>query len=140
MTIVLLNYIMSSHHIILLSYFILKEKIKLENTFTVPCEKSKTVSFVSSIMKKIIVFPFWSKFAEKLILYAVLLLNQHQVHLVYLNLLQLTYNALWNRDNLINNQLCNHLLDLLQCFWMLYLLISLLTGWSQKSYSSVITL
>ena len=36
-------------------------------TFTVPCEKSKTVSFASSIMKNIVVFPTLSKFAVKLI-------------------------------------------------------------------------
>ena len=36
-------------------------------TFTVPCEKSKTVYFASSIMKNIVVFPVLSKFAVKLI-------------------------------------------------------------------------
>ena len=35
---------------------------------------------------------------------------------VYLNLLLLTYNVLRNRDNLINNQLCNYPLDQLQFF------------------------
>ena len=32
-----------------------------------PCEKSKTVSIASSIMKNIVVFPGLSKFAAKLI-------------------------------------------------------------------------
>ena len=36
------------------------------NTLTVPCEKSKTVSFASSIVKND-VFPAVSKFAMKLI-------------------------------------------------------------------------
>ena len=35
------------------------------NTFTVTCEKSKTVSFVSSLMKNIGVFPALSKIAAK---------------------------------------------------------------------------
>ena len=36
-------------------------------TFTVPCEKSSAVSFASSIIKNIVVFPALSKFAVKLI-------------------------------------------------------------------------
>ena len=36
-------------------------------TFTVSCEKSKTVSFASSIIKNIVLFPVLSKFAVKLI-------------------------------------------------------------------------
>ena len=35
-------------------------------TFTVPCEKPKTVSFAFSIIKNIVVFPSLSKFAVKL--------------------------------------------------------------------------
>ena len=38
-----------------------------EKTSTVPCEKSNTVSFASSIIRKIVVFPALSKFAVKLI-------------------------------------------------------------------------
>ena len=37
------------------------------NTFTVSCEKSKTVSFASSVMKNIVVFPALSRSAVKLI-------------------------------------------------------------------------
>ena len=37
------------------------------STPTVPCEKSKIISFASSIMKNIIVFPAWSKFAVKFV-------------------------------------------------------------------------
>ena len=38
----------------------------LSQNFTVPCEKSKTISFASSVMKSIVV-PALSKFAVKLI-------------------------------------------------------------------------
>ena len=38
-------------------------------TFTVPCEKSNTVSFASSVIKHIVVFPTLSKFDAKLICY-----------------------------------------------------------------------
>ena len=38
----------------------------IHKTFTVPCEKSKTVSFASSIIKNIAVFPVLSKPALKL--------------------------------------------------------------------------
>ena len=50
-----------------MSYFILDKLKLLYNTFTVPYEQSKTVSFAYSIMKKIVVFPDLSKFAVKLI-------------------------------------------------------------------------
>ena len=41
----------------------------IHNTLLVLCEKSKMVSFAPSIMKNIIVFPSWSRFAIKLICY-----------------------------------------------------------------------
>ena len=50
-----------------------------------------------------------------------MLLDQHQVLAVYLNLLQFAYNVFWNNYNLVNNHLCNHLYGLLQflnCFHM----------------------
>ena len=52
------------------SFFIKKTKFFFKifyNTFTVFCEKSKTLFFPSSIMKNIVVFPPLSKFAIKLI-------------------------------------------------------------------------
>ena len=49
-----------------LIHFILKQK-KKKNTFTIPCEKSTTVSFTSSIMKNIATL--FSKFSVKLISY-----------------------------------------------------------------------
>ena len=39
----------------------------INNPLAVACEKSKMVSFASSIMKNIIVFPSQSRFAVKLI-------------------------------------------------------------------------
>ena len=36
-------------------------------TFTISCEMSNTISFASSIMKNIVVFPALSKLASKLI-------------------------------------------------------------------------
>ena len=42
---------------------------KIYNTFTVPCEKSKMVSFASSIMNNIVVFLSRSRFAVKLIFF-----------------------------------------------------------------------
>ena len=39
----------------------------IHNTFIVPCEKSKIVSFASSMMKNTVVFPGWFRFAVKLI-------------------------------------------------------------------------
>ena len=51
-----------------LIHFILKQKKKKKkNTFTIPCEKSTTVSFTSSIMKNIATL--FSKFSVKLISY-----------------------------------------------------------------------
>ena len=39
----------------------------IHNTFTFPCQKSKTDSFSSSIIKNIAVFPSRSRFTVKLI-------------------------------------------------------------------------
>ena len=47
-------------------HFYIDKKLNYK-TFTVPCEKSKTVSFASSVIKNIVVFPALSKFALKLI-------------------------------------------------------------------------
>ena len=51
------------------SFYIIKnEKLNCtRKNFTVLCEKSKTVSFASSIIKNIVVFPALPKFAVKLI-------------------------------------------------------------------------
>ena len=47
-------------------HFYIDKKLNYK-TFTVPCEKSKTVSLVSSIIKSIFVFPALPRFAVKLI-------------------------------------------------------------------------
>ena len=44
----------------------------IHKTFTVSCEKSKTVSFASSRMKYILVYPALSNFAVKLIYWVAL--------------------------------------------------------------------
>ena len=49
--------------------------------------------------------------------------DQQKAFVVYLNLLQLAYNFIWNRDNLANNQLCNHFLDQLQFFECYHMLL-----------------
>ena len=41
----------------------------IDISLTVPCEKSKMVSFASSIMKNIVVFPSRSRFVVQLICY-----------------------------------------------------------------------
>ena len=52
------------------SFYINKNQIQqscIHETFTGPCEKSKTVSFASSVINNIVVFPALSKSAVKLI-------------------------------------------------------------------------
>ena len=81
-------------------------------------EKSKTVSFASSIVKNIA--DCSSGFPVNLIWCVVL--DQHQVLVVCLNLLLSSYNNFKNNYSLAHNQLCNYLLDQLQpfeCFDML---------------------
>ena len=43
------------------------DKNCIHKTFMVPCEKCKTVSFASSIIKNDVIFPALSRFAVKLI-------------------------------------------------------------------------
>ena len=73
----------------------------IHNTLKVPYKKSKIISFTSSGMNDIIVSPEQYRF----------LLDHSQVLPVCLALLQSTYNFVWNKDNLIDNQLSNNLLD-----------------------------
>ena len=44
-----------------MEHAVAKSYSDIPNTLTVPCEKSKMVSFASSIMKKIVVIPAQSK-------------------------------------------------------------------------------
>ena len=88
---------------------ILKQK-KYYNTLRVPCQKSKIISFAFPIMENIVVCPVCFRFLVKLI--CCILSDQDPVLVVYLNLLELTSNFLENKDNLVKNQLCNHLLEL----------------------------
>ena len=67
------------------------QKKKNHNNLTVPFEKSKTVSFASSIMKNICVFPFRSKFTVKFIC---CIAFGSVSDFCCVNLLQLAYNFL----------------------------------------------
>ena len=64
-----MNLIASCLNDCIASFYIIKNKNLncTHKTFTVLCENSKTVSFASSIIKNIVVFPALSKFAVKLI-------------------------------------------------------------------------
>ena len=77
----------------------------------IPVEKSKMLSFASSVLKNIVTLLSFRFLLKKLV---VLLLDQHLVFAVFLNLLQLTYSILRNRDNLVKTQLCIHYFDQLQ--------------------------
>ena len=70
--------------------------------------KSKIIIFTSSRMKNFVVLPLRSSFSVKLIV--VLFLDRHHALVVYLNLLQFDCSFLWNKGNLVENQICNHLL------------------------------
>ena len=63
-----------------------------------------------------------------------MLLDQHQALAVYLNLLQLAHNLLWNMDNLLYNQLCNHLLYQLQLFECYHLFLNKLLLIDQRRF------
>ena len=63
-----------------------------------------------------------------------MLLDQHQALAVYLNLLQLAHNLLWNMDNLLNNQLFNHLLHQLQLFECYHLFLNKLLLIDQRRF------
>ena len=71
--------------------------------------KNRRVSFTSLIMKNIVIFSAWSGFLAKLIWW--ITLNQNQVLAFCLGLELSISNFLYNKDNLINNQLCYQLFD-----------------------------
>ena len=77
----------------------------------IPVEKSKMLSFASSVLKNIVTLLSFRFLLKKLV---VLLLDQHLVFALFLHLLQLTYSILRNRDNLVKTQLCIHYFDQLQ--------------------------
>ena len=59
------NFTFKMLHWIILHLHHVKAK-QIYNTFTVPCKKSKIVSFAFSKMQNIVVFPFCSRFSVKL--------------------------------------------------------------------------
>ena len=74
------------------------------------------VSFASSIIKNIVVIPALSKFPLKLICWFAFWSASNAYYL--LKSIAINYNVLWNKDNLVNNQLCNHQHKQLQFFLM----------------------
>ena len=67
-----------------------------------------------------------------LFVFIVLLLNQHQVLVVYLNLS--SYNSFWNNYSPAKDQLCNHLLDLLEFFEYYHMLLTYFLLVDEKSF------
>ena len=59
--------------------------------------------------ENIFIIPRWSRFPAKLD--CCIFFVQHQIPLFYLNLLLSSNNVLKNRNNLVENQLCNQLLN-----------------------------
>ena len=90
--------------------------IHIYNTFTVPCEKSKTVSFASSIVKETAVFSALSIFAVKLICWIALGSISIAYSLLEFIAIFKVRTFIYSKDNLINNQLYNNLLDQYQLF------------------------
>ena len=80
------------------------------------------------------VFPALSKFPIKL--FVGLLLDQHQVLAVYLNLWLSSYNILWNKNNLAHKWLCNQLIDQSQFFACYHMLLDHFC-WLIKSFFSI---
>ena len=85
------------------SFYIIIIFKKNHNNSTGPFEKSKAVSFTSSILKN--VSAFFSRFPVKLI--CCIAFGPASSFFCLLNPLQLACNSY----NLIKNQLCTHLLD-----------------------------
>ena len=67
-----------------------------------------------------------------LFVFIVLLLNQHQVLVVYLNLS--SYNSFWNNYSRAKDQLCNHLFDLLEFFEYYHMLLTYFLLVDEKSF------
>ena len=110
---------------------VILKRNKNHNTLTLLFEKFKTVSFAPSIVKNIVEPSALSRFPVKLIFY--MLLEQHLVFAIYLNLLQLICSIFWNRDNLINiiTLTCRNLSN------VPYVLKSFFSGWSKKFLPSI---
>ena len=115
-----------------------ENKFKITSQFLV---KTKIVYFASLLLRNIAVCPAWSILSVKLI-YCIAL-EQHQVLLIYLNLLLLSYSIFWNKNNWPNKQLYNHVFDQLQsfeCFSMFSYRFLLVDQKAKRFIPSVITL
>ena len=98
-------------------------------TITVPCKKSTIVSFASSKMKNVVVFLARLKFTVKLICWIALVSASRTCCL--LKSVAIIFEFLWNRDNLINNQLCN---------MFSFVLVWSFIDWWEKFLSSILKL
>ena len=94
------------------------------------CEKSKTVSFASSIEKNIA--DCSSGFPVNLI--CCIVLDQHQVLVVCLYLLRSSYNNFENNYSLAHNQLYNYLLEQLKSFECFHMLLNHFLLADQKTF------
>ena len=74
------------------------------STFTIPCEKFKTISLNFLIMKNIVVFPECSRFPEKL-------MDYFEVLLQCLHLLQPAYSFPWS----VHKQVTSFVVIFLAC-------------------------
>ena len=115
--------------LVILSHFILIlhwNKIN-HNTLTVLFEKSRTVSFNSSIVKKIVALFF--RFPLKLICCIYFGTASNFCYLFK----SIAYNVLLNEDSLVNSQLCNYPFNQLQFFECYHMLVEhFFIGFSEK--------
>ena len=94
--------------------------------------------FVKGLRQFPLLLQEWNRFLyfqHDLNWFVELIYEQHLVLVVYLNLLQPSYNFLWNKNNLIKNQLCNHLLDQWQFFKNFHVLFYYFLLVDQKFFS-----
>ena len=91
--------------------------IFIQTTLTVPCEKSKTVSFASSIMKNVNLLLLRLRFPGKLICCIAFQSASSTCCLCKsIAIILFYFDVFCNNCNLAINHLCNHLLGQLQFF------------------------
>ena len=86
----------------------------INNTFIVPCEKPKIISFASSIMKNNIAPSSQSRFPVKLI--CCIAFGSALSACCLRKSIAIILNSFWNNYSPAGNHLWSHLLDLLQFF------------------------
>ena len=96
------NFIFKVLYWVILHWYYIKGKWNY-NTSTGPFEKSKIVFFASLVMKNTVMTSSQVSFPVKLFC---CIAFQWESSIIYWNLLVPTYSILWNKDNLVDNQLC----------------------------------